>query len=470
MSKMPPAARVYWGVVAALGVASAVLAFAVPFPRSEHGSWEVLVFAALALLLGGQKIRLKRLTDDEESMSMTLGFAVTFAALLRLGPTETVPISMLACISSCVYPKTQKIHQLMFNVCLSAVEAFAGALVFAVLNGWTMELEPARTFAAVAGSCTTLFLVNTFGVAQMISLITKEKLGSVWKENFAWTAPSYFASACMGALGMLPFQGSSAALVLFILPMAFFVYRSFSTYIARAEDKQRHIEELQKKQEELAELYLATIKSLALAVDAKDRYTHQHIIRVQRYAVAIAEELGIDGDELQGVRTGALLHDIGKLGVPEHVLVKPGSLTPEEYDMIKRHPEIGASILEPVEFPWPVLPSVRHHHERMDGSGYPDGLKGKEIHLTARILAVADVYDAVTSTRSYREARSHPEALKIILDGRGQLFDEDVVDAFVRVIDGVIQQMGREGIGPLVHPRTHLGNTPAQQVPSGSVA
>jgi putative nucleotidyltransferase with HDIG domain len=450
MSKLPPLAKIYWVVVVVLGSAAAVLSQVLPLPTSNHSPWESALFAVLALLFGGQKFDLKKLRSQDEGMSMTLGFAITFASLMRLGPVTTVPISMLACVSSCIYPHRQPPYQLLFNVALCALEAFLGGIVFVALNGWSLELETARTFIAVAGSSSAFFLVNTFGVAVMISLMTKEAIPTIWKENFAWTAPSYFASACMGALGMLLSQGSSAAVVLFVLPVGYVVYRSFATSIALAEDKQRHIEELQKKQAELADLYLATIKTLALAVDAKDRYTHQHIIRVQRYAVALAEELGLEGDELQGVKTGALLHDIGKLGVPEYVLVKPGSLTDEEFAMIKKHPEIGAAILEPVEFPWPVLPSVKYHHERWDGSGYPEGLKGEEIPFTARIMAVADVYDAITSDRSYRGARTHAQALKIIVDGSGKLFDATVVDAFERVIGRVIREMAAEGIGPLV--------------------
>ncbi|HSI71761.1 MAG TPA: HD-GYP domain-containing protein [Fimbriimonas sp.] len=449
MSKMPLAAKIYWLVVLVLGAGAAVLSQILVLPTSVHHPVEGVIFAGLALLFGGQKVVVKKLKDDDDAMSMTLGFAITFAAMLRLGPVSTVPISMLACVSSCIYPRKQPGYQLFFNVALSALEALAGGLVFVYLNGWTLELEPARTFVAVAGSCVSFFLLNTIGVSAMICFITKDPIVTIWKENFSWTLPSYLASACVGALAMLLFHGSSAAIVLFVLPIAYFVYRSLGNSIARAAEKQKHIEELQIKQQELAELYLSTIKSLALAVDAKDRYTHQHIIRVQRYAVAIAEEMGLEGDELQGVRTGALLHDIGKLGIPEQVLLKPGALTDEEFHMIRQHPEMGAAILGPVKFPWPVLPSVKHHHERMDGSGYPDGLKGDEIHLTARIMAVADVYDAITSTRSYREARTHAEALTIIREGADRLFDREVVDAFSRVIDRVVLEMAKEGTGPL---------------------
>jgi len=428
-----------------------------PVPPQRSSAWEFFAFTALALVFGGQKVILDRRRKNEEAVSMSLGFAITFASVLRLGPGPAVFVAVAGCLSSCFFPKRQPPHQMAFNVCHSAVEALAGGVIFVLLNGWSLTMHGTMTFAAIAASSLSFYLVNTFGVAVMISLLTKENLIRVWKENFFWTAPSYFASACVGALGLLLFDGSTAAVVLFVLPVAYLVYQSFKTYIARGEDKQKHIEELQVKQEELADLYLATIKSLALAIDAKDQYTHQHIIRVQRYSVAVAIEMGLKGGELEGVRTGALLHDIGKLGVPEYVLLKPGPLTPEEFEKVKQHPEIGAAILDPVPFPWPVLPVVKHHHEKWDGSGYPDGLAGLDIPKTARILAVADVYDAVTSIRSYRQALSHEKAIEVIKEQSGIHFDPEVVIAFVKVIDKVVQEMATEGTGPLARKITSEG-------------
>ena len=243
------------------------------------------------------------------------------------------------------------------------------------------------------------------------------------------------------------------------------LYQNYATTTARTEEKQQHIEELQLSQEHLADLYLATIKSLALAIDAKDQYTHQHILRVQRYAVAVAKHLGLTGSELEAINTGALLHDIGKLGVPEYVLLKPGRLTDEEFAKIKQHPEIGAAILDPVEFPWPVLPVVRSHHEKWDGTGYPDGLAGEDIPRTARVLAVADVYDALTSSRSYRNAWTHERACEVIQKDRGTHFDPVIADAFLEVITGVVEEMAREGDGPLLaaEPAAAAVSSPSDQ-------
>jgi diguanylate cyclase (GGDEF)-like protein/putative nucleotidyltransferase with HDIG domain len=381
---------------------------------------------------------------------MSLGFAVTFTAMMYLGAREAMVIAAIESLTGCIWPKRQKAPQMAFNVSLSLVETLLGSLVYFSVTKWQMQTGTVEMFGAVIASSGTYYLANTFGVATIIALVSGQSIRRLWAENFLWTAPSFFAGACISSLTLLLVKSQAAFVVLFMVPVLYFVYQSYSTYINRSTERQNHIEELQLKQQQLAELYLATIKSLALAIDAKDQYTHQHILRVQIYSVAIAKEMGLTGDELEAVNTGALLHDIGKLGVPEYVLLKPGRLTEEEFDKIKAHPEIGASILEPVEFPWPVLPVVRHHHEKWDGSGYPDGLKGEEIPLTARIMAAADVYDALTSSRSYRGAWTHERAVETINNDAGTHFDPRVVDAFNNVIHKVVQELAADGQGPLV--------------------
>jgi len=443
VNAMPRAARQYWWTIIGLGLLCLAFASTIPLPSDPWSPWELGVFSAIALLFGGQKIKTTHLRQNDEAMSITLGFAITFACMLRLGPGLTVPVSMLCCLSSCLFPKRQKSHQLIFNISLSAVEALIGGIIFAAINGWTLELTPVRTVFAVAGGSAGFFLVNTFGVSNMVARYTGEKLYPVWKDNFLWTAPSYIASATFGVLAMFSFRGSFLAFLLFVLPVAYLIYQSFGNYIARAVDRRR-IDELNLRQAELADMYLATVESLALAIDAKDQHTQQRILRVQTYSVAIAQELGISGYELQGVRTCALLHDIGKLGVPEYVLMKPGPLTPDEFEKVKKHPEIGAAILDPVYFPWPVLPAIKHHHEHWDGSGYPDGLKGEEIPVIARIIAVADGYEALTCTRAYRVARSHEEAKRFLRESAGQRFDPAMVEAFLRVVDNVIEKTGAD--------------------------
>jgi len=447
--KLPTTAKLYLVLIYGLGAAAAWCALHLPMPKSHAALWELGVYLFLAALAGSKKIRLMRHHNAEDHVSMSLAYVLTFTAMLRFGPPAGVLVGMIGSLSTGLFPRRQPLHQLFFNVTLTMVESWSSGLVFLWLNDNSLVLRNPGTYPAIAASSLVYFLVNTGGISIVLGLCTQQSSWKIWRETFFWTAPSYFAGSGISTLAMLLFANQSAYVLILLAPFGWVMYQNYATTAARTEEKQQHIEELQVGQEHLADLYLATIKSLALAIDAKDQYTHQHILRVQRYAVAAAKHMGLDGVELEAINTGALLHDIGKLGVPEYVLLKPGRLTDEEFEKIKKHPEIGAAILDPVEFPWPVLPVVRSHHEKWDGTGYPDGLKGEEIPRTARILAVADVYDALTSSRSYRNAWSHERACEVLLKDRGTHFDPEVADAFLEIITSVVEEMAREGEGPL---------------------
>jgi hypothetical protein len=325
MHKLPRSAQLYIVAVTLLGIGAAAAASLIHFRTSEAPFWELLVFVAIAVLAGGKKVSVIRNLPEEEAGSMSLGFAITFAGLLRFDPSAAVLIGVASCFSSCLFPHRQAMHQILFNVSLAALEALAGGSVFFLLSSGYQSVESAvpQTFLAVAGSSLTFFFVNTFGVGVIIGLCSRKSPVQIWRDTFLWTAPSYFAAASISALTVTIFKGHTGAVFLFVAPVAYLMYSSYAAYAARAEEKQRHIEALQVSQAQLADLYLATIKSLALAIDAKDQHTHQHILRVQKYAVGIATEMGFSGPELDAITTGALLHDIGKLGVPEYVLLKP---------------------------------------------------------------------------------------------------------------------------------------------------
>ena len=449
MRSLPRHAQLYLIEIYLLGIIAAVCARSFSLVSDSVETWELVLFLALGALAGSKKFNLTYQQGTEGLGDLSLGFALTFAALLRFGPAVAFVVGLLSALTGSLFPRRQPIHLFAFNVALAAIQTWTAGIVFLAINGWTLALRPVETFTAVMAATTVYFALNTLSVAVLIGLSTQQKPFPLWRESFLWTAPGYFAGASISALAIILFGRQAITILLFIAPVAYLTLQSYALYTARMEEKQQHVEEMQLKQAQLAESYLATIKSLALAIDAKDQYTHQHILRVQRYAVTTAEKLGLTGDDMAGLNTGALLHDIGKLGVPEYVLLKPGRLTPEEFDKIKKHPEIGAAILAPVEFPWPVLPVVKYHHEKWDGTGYPEGLKGEEIPLTARVLAVADVYDALTSSRSYRSALSHQEALTIIRQSAGSHFDPRVVEAFLSVIEEIVAQMAEEGQGPL---------------------
>jgi response regulator RpfG family c-di-GMP phosphodiesterase len=186
--------------------------------------------------------------------------------------------------------------------------------------------------------------------------------------------------------------------------------------------------------ENIRDNYLKTVRGFALAVEAKDRYTHGHSENVMKYTVVLAKRLGLPEEELENVKYAGLLHDIGKIGVSELILNKPGRLTPSEFDEIKKHPSLGANIIADVPFLRPLVPLVLHHHEFFDGNGYPSGIKGEEIPFGARILSVADAYEAMTSDRPYRRSLSQHAAVEILVNGKGKQFDPRMVDLFQEIL------------------------------------
>ena len=227
--------------------------------------------------------------------------------------------------------------------------------------------------------------------------------------------------------------GASLLLVVGVLYLADRAYRTFRL---RLEDERRHAQRV-------SELHLATIEALALAIDAKDQTAPNHIRRVQVYATALARAMRLSDEEVQAVQTAALLHDIGKLAVPEHILAKPGPLTPEEFQKVRIHPQVGAGIIASVPFPYPVAPLILSHHERWDGRGYPAGLKGDEIPLGARILCLVDYFDALTSDRPYHKPVTVDAAVALIEQESGKALDPAAVSAFIGILPQIRAEAGR---------------------------
>jgi putative nucleotidyltransferase with HDIG domain len=242
-------------------------------------------------------------------------------------------------------------------------------------------------FAALArplvGAATTYFLLNTGLVATAIALSTRAPIFGTWHNNFLWSAPSYFVGALSAAFAAWFVTHAGYWVAPLTFAPLYLTYRTYKVYMGRIDDEQRHVLQT-------SDLHLATIEALARAIDAKDQTTQMHIRRVQVYATGLAHALRLSEPEIQGIKTAALLHDIGKIAVPEHILSKPGPLTQEEFQKIRIHPQVGAEIIAAVPFPYPVAPLILSHHERWDGKGYPQGLAGTDIPLGARILTIVD--------------------------------------------------------------------------------
>jgi diguanylate cyclase (GGDEF)-like protein/putative nucleotidyltransferase with HDIG domain len=275
-------------------------------------------------------------------------------------------------------------------------------------------------------TATVLFLGISFPSTFAEAPEESRHMGSYWKERYLWMLPYYVGMAVLAGLFTAAselFRGWQIPFITFLA--GYLVFRSYRLYMGRLEDGRVHAEEV-------ASLHLRTIEALALAIDAKDETTHDHLQRVQVYAVEIARELRLPPDAIEAVRAASLLHDIGKLAVPEHIISKPGRLTPEEFEKMKIHPVVGSEILERVKFPYPVVPIVRSHHEKWDGTGYPDGLKGEEIPVGARILSAVDCLDALSTDRQYRKALPLDRAIGVVVQEAGRSFDPRVVEILAR--------------------------------------
>ncbi len=242
-----------------------------------------------------------------------------------------------------------------------------------------------------------------------------------WHESFFSAALTNFAESCAAIVIFLNFHEAALVAAGVALPTVIVIFYAYKTNMNRIHEAREHVEEVNL-------LYHSTIEALAMAVDTKDQVTHGHIHRVQVMTLELARFCGVsDESELEGLRAAALFHDIGKLATPDHILNKPTSLTDTEMETMKAHATVGADILESVPFPYPVSPFVRYHHEKWDGSGYPEGLAGETIPLGARILSIVDCYDALRSDRPYRSKLSRDAALDYILSESGKSFDPFVV-------------------------------------------
>ena len=300
------------------------------------------------------------------------------------------------------------------------------------------------------------FSLNSGIIALAISLEKQLSPIRIWRDNFVWLSLNYFGGASVAFLLVTYTRNIDLTYLAVIIPLLFILYFTFSMSMGRVEDANRHLTQLNT-------LYMSTIETLAMAIDAKDQITHGHIRRVQTYAVGLAKQVGVsDESVLRAVEAAALLHDMGKLAVPEYILNKPGPLTAAEFEKMKLHASVGADILSAIDFPYPVVPIVRHHHENWDGSGYPDGLAGPAIPIGARILSVVDCFDALTSDRPYRPRLSDQEALRILTDRRGKMYDPLIVDTFLAVYRELAPQSTREGSSISLQAIAALSPTPGR--------
>jgi diguanylate cyclase (GGDEF)-like protein/putative nucleotidyltransferase with HDIG domain len=370
-------------------------------------------YLTVATVSAGLKIKLPGVMG-----TMSVNFLFVLIGIVDMSLPETMLIGCLGTLVQCLWKPRHGLKpiQVCFSLCNSAISIF---LCYSFYHLAFIERLNSGTPILLIATALLFFLVNTGGVAIVISLTERCPLRKTWHNCYFWTFPFYLLGASIAwivsVISRENWEGSAL-----LLPVVYFIYRAYRVYLGRLEDEKKHVEDM-------AGLHLRTIEALALAIEAKDHTTHEHLRRVRTYAVEIGKELKLGESDLEALRAAALLHDIGKLAVPEHIISKPGKLNQEEFEKMKIHPTVGAEILERVQFPYPVVPIVRAHHEKWDGSGYPAGLKGEEIPLGARILGAVDCLDALASSRQYRRALPLDEAMQHVERLSGKSFDPRVV-------------------------------------------
>src|SRR6202163_605605 len=415
--------KVFVGVTASLG--AFVLGFALWHWQSADLA-RFVCYVAVAVLASGLKVQLPGIDG-----TMSVNFLFILLGVMELSLPETLLIGCLASLVQSVWQARNRLDpiKVIFNVL--GMMANASALSYYSYHLLEAKFGPNRPVLLMVAAL-FFFLANTLPISLVIALTEGKSSRRVWSECYFWSFPYYLVgAAAVGLVGLVNRQAGWQTSLL-VLPLIYWVYRSYRLYLGRLEAEKDRVEVEKRHVEEIASLNMRTIEALALAIEAKDHTTHQHLQRVRVYALEIAKELGLSESETEALRAAALLHDIGKLAVPEHIINKPGRLTQAELEKMKVQPMVGAEILERVAFPYPVAPIVRSHHERWDGTGYPEGLKEEEIPIGARILAVVDCVDAVASDRQYRPAMALGAAMAKVSEESGSWFDPKVVEILER--------------------------------------
>jgi putative nucleotidyltransferase with HDIG domain len=418
---LPPIGRALVGAVGLCGVIVVVHAVAV-----RWGSDIPLEWVAFSLLTFASGILTLKIPSIDALLSVSEIFA--FSCVLLYGPElGAVTVTIDALLLS--LRRKHGVAFTVFNVGNLTLSVWASGTMFFLAAGVpTLAVAPTSAPGLILplGVLTaSYFLINSGLTASIVAAEAGRRPLKVWREHFMPLAPTYAAGASVALLLVVALQQVHFSVIALILPLLLISYLTMRSSFGRLEDSKRHVDKLNR-------MYLSTVETLATAIDAKDEVTHGHIRRVQIAAVGLAHEIGITDElMLQAIEAAALLHDTGKIAVPEHILNKPGKLTPAEFEKMKLHAPIGAEILSSIDFPYPVVPIVRHHHENWNGTGYPDGLRGTDIPIGARILSVVDCFDALTSDRPYRSRMTNEAAIAILMERRGTMYDPAIVDAFI---------------------------------------
>jgi diguanylate cyclase (GGDEF)-like protein/putative nucleotidyltransferase with HDIG domain len=426
---MPIRAKLF--ILLTVGLGTAILGTALFHWQSA----DLLRFSCYLIIASAAATMKVRLPGIDSNMSAH--FLFLLLGVVELSLPETIVMGCISAMTQSLWRSARRPQaiKLIFNFFMTVNAVTASYFAYHKMGGMLQHSMALMLLAAVS----VYFICNMMPVSVVVALTEHKPLSTIFTECYFWSFPYYLIGASL--VGFISFLnryiGWQSSLM--VLPVVYGIFRSYRLYLERLEEETRrvgvekqHVEAEKRHVEEVSELHVRTIEALALAIDAKDHTTHKHLHRVRTYAMEIARELGLTQSEIDALRAAALLHDIGKLAVPDHIINKPGRLTPEEFDKMKIHPVVGAEILEKVAFPYPVAPIVRSHHEKWNGSGYPDGLKGEEIPICARILSVVDCFDAMATDRQYRKALPLEGVIKEIVGEAGVSYDPKIVEILRR--------------------------------------
>ncbi|HEX8847357.1 MAG TPA: diguanylate cyclase [Pyrinomonadaceae bacterium] len=445
MSDYNRAARIYWSVVVAAGTLTGAWALyqCLAFRAAEWAQF--LSLLSLVIVTGCYPIRIPGTTA-----SITVGDTFTFLSVLFLGVPAAIMLSLVDAILGSTRTTKKRTSWLGAPAIMAVTTFISGSAFYYTLFAYSrvtnvplagMRLGTDQLLVPLAVMALSHYMLNGLSVATMYALRKNRSFGSFWRDGYLWTFLTFVGAATAAALIYGAITAFGFLYVLLGAPIIAATYATYRVFFARVDEKTREADALSR-------LHLATVEALATAIDAKDQTTHCHVRRVQIYAAGMGKVFGLSRSEIEALKAGALLHDVGKLAVPDHILNKPGRLTTAEFERMKIHTTVGAQILERVNFPYPVVPIVRHHHEQWNGLGYPDGLKGEEIPITARIISVVDCFDSVREDRPYRRGMTQDEAMALLLRGAGTHFDPKVVNLFLKNLPRFEEEIAELGLGP----------------------
>jgi diguanylate cyclase (GGDEF)-like protein len=459
MNQLPLGARVFLAATTGAGVCvvGVSLAFA-SFPNPP-----LLVVLFVLAVVTAVLINLP-VSTTTRTLSATASRAVDLTTLLVLGPDAAMLVATVGGWSRASFRVRAENprYGILFRMAGQAIAMRVAGQVYLEAGGRVGRFGDWSWVLPYVAATVLYITMTTAAHAALNAVTARPRVAGAWKRSLGWKVPSWLLAASAAPVCALLLERSA----MWLFPLAagplVVTYLAHSLYVGGLASQEQLLKEA-------SGLQMATIEALAIAIDAKDRSSPSHIRREQLYAAALAREFGMSELEIQGVKTAALLHDIGKLAVPEHILSKPGPLTLEEFQKVRIHPQVGAEIIAGVPFPYPVAPLVLCHHERWNGTGYPAGLKGAEIPLGARVLAVVDYFEALTSERPFHRAISYDAAIDILWQEAGKALDPVAVAHFVELLPSLRPVApSPDAKQPLVHGTGSVADTARNREAAGS--